>query len=37
LAHGYRHVRESHRDVLAIVAVLVNRRIRCHPLRQVAG
>jgi hypothetical protein len=32
----FRHVRTSHSDVFAIVAVLVNRRIRCHPLRQVA-
>jgi hypothetical protein len=36
LAHVYRHARTSHSDVFAIVAVLVNRRIRCHPLRQVA-
>ena len=35
LAHVYRHARTSHSDVFAIVAVLVNRRIRCHPLRQV--
>ena len=36
LAHVYRHARESHSDVFAIVAVLVNRRIRRRPLRQVA-
>ena len=36
LAHVYRHARTSHSNVFAIVAVLVNRRIRCHPLRQVA-
>jgi hypothetical protein len=35
LAHVYRHARTSHSNVFAIVAVLVNRRIRCHPLRQV--
>ena len=35
LAHVYRHARTSHSDVFAIVVVLVNRRIRCHPLRQV--
>ena len=37
LAHVYRHARESHSDVFAIVAALVNRRIRRRPLRQVAG
>ena len=36
LAHVYRHARESHSDVFAIVAALVNRRIRRRPLRQVA-
>jgi hypothetical protein len=36
LAHVYRHARESHSDIFAIVAALVNRRIRRHPLRQVA-
>ncbi len=36
LAHVYRHAREAHRDVFAIVAALVNRRIRRRPLRQVA-
>jgi hypothetical protein len=36
LAHVYRHARESHSDIFAIVATLVNRRIRRHPLRQVA-
>lgn len=36
LAHVYRHARASHSDVFAIVAVLVNRRIRRRPLRQVA-
>ncbi len=36
LAHVYRHARETHSDVFAIVAVLVNRRIRRCPLRQVA-
>ena len=36
LAHVYRHARESHSDVFAIVAVLVNRRLRLHPLRQMA-
>ncbi len=35
LAHVYRHARETHSDVFAIVAVLVNRRIRRRPLRQV--
>jgi hypothetical protein len=36
LAHVYRHARESHSDVFAIVATLINRRIRRRPLRQVA-
>jgi hypothetical protein len=36
LAHVYRHARESHSDVFAVVAALVNRRIRRRPLRQVA-
>lgn len=36
LAHLYRHARESHSAVFAIVAALVNRRIRRRPLRQVA-
>lgn len=35
LAHVYRHSRESHGEIFAIVAVLVNRRIRRRPLRQV--
>jgi hypothetical protein len=37
LAHVYRHARATHSDVFAIVAALVNRRIRRRPLRQVAG
>ncbi len=36
LAHVYRHTRESHSGVFALVAVLVNRRIRRRPLRQIA-
>jgi hypothetical protein len=36
LAHVYRHARASHCDVFAVVAALVNRRIRRRPLRQVA-
>jgi len=36
LAHVYRHARQSHSDVFAVVAALVNRRIQHRPLRQVA-
>ena len=36
LAQVYRHARQSHSDVFAIVVALVNRRIRRRPLRQVA-
>ena len=36
LAHVYRHDRETHHDIFAIVAALVNRRIRRRPLRRVA-
>jgi hypothetical protein len=35
LAHVYRHARETHNDIFAIVAVLVNRRIQRCPLRQI--
>lgn len=35
LAHVYRHARDSHSTIFAIVATLVNRRIRRRPLRQV--
>jgi len=37
LAHVYRHARASHHDVFAMVAALVNRRIRRHPLRQAVA
>jgi len=35
-AEVYRHARENHNGIFQIVAALVNRRIRRHPLRRVA-